>query len=286
MPCHNHHDDYADPAAARAPDMTTTENGTRTGHADPWPAMTLGRVEHGNGDSRRPLKTSERVALDIVHDIVASGSRTGDHLPLEAQMVERVPRQPGVGPRGAAAPRGPGPHLPQARPRWRARRREVDPANLARTASLYFHLGGANYDQLLRTQAMLEPFCAQLAAQSPDRRQAMEPFLVAAQPVSAVDYRRHARHFHAADLPARRQPDHLAAHAGHHAHRHRPRRGDDGPHRAAIGDRPRARRAGQGDRRRSGRDRRPPDVRALPRAARATSGNARRERLHDLIEWR
>jgi GntR family transcriptional repressor for pyruvate dehydrogenase complex len=194
---YNHRDDYAD-HAVWAPAVTTTENGTRIGRDDLRSAMTLGRVEHGNSDSRRTLKTSERVALDIVHDIVATGSRTGDHLPLEAEMVEQY-------------------HASRASVREALRLLEVqgliwlkpgpgggpvvgsvEPANLARTASLYFHLGAANYDQLLRTQAMLEPFCAVLAAQNPDRRQAMQPFLVAAQPASAVDYHRHAGHFHAA----------------------------------------------------------------------------------------
>ena len=36
----------------------------------------------------------------------------------------------------------------------------VEAANLARTASLYFHLGGATYRDLIETQALLEPLCA------------------------------------------------------------------------------------------------------------------------------
>ena len=53
----------------------------------------------------------------------------------------------------------------------------VEPSNLARTASLYFHLGGATYGQLMQTQVLLEPLCAQLAARHPDRRDTMSPFI-------------------------------------------------------------------------------------------------------------
>jgi DNA-binding FadR family transcriptional regulator len=117
------------------------------------------------------------VALDIVHDIVAQGLRTGARLPLEAAMAEqygvsraslrealRLLEVQGLiwlkpGPGG-------GPVVGT-----------VEPANLARTASLYFHLGAATYGQLMETQVMVEPLCAQLAAQHPDRREAMKPFL-------------------------------------------------------------------------------------------------------------
>ena len=36
---------------------------------------------------RRNQKTSELVALEIVHDIVEQGLHVGDHLPLEAEMI-------------------------------------------------------------------------------------------------------------------------------------------------------------------------------------------------------
>ena len=37
----------------------------------------------------RPLKTSETVARDIVHDVVAGGLGQGDSLPSEARMLEQ-----------------------------------------------------------------------------------------------------------------------------------------------------------------------------------------------------
>ena len=115
----------------------------------------------------RVRKTAERVAEEIVHDIVMNCLHTGDHLSLESEMVDRyqasrssvrealrllevqglIVLKPGP---------GGGPVVGQ-----------VDPANLARTASLYFHLGGATYESILRTQAMLEPLCAQLAVAQP-----------------------------------------------------------------------------------------------------------------------
>jgi DNA-binding FadR family transcriptional regulator len=147
---------------------------------------------------RRTLKTSERVALDIVHDIVAQGLRSGARLPLEAAMVEhyRVSRAslrealrllevqglirlkpgPGGGPVVGV----------------------VEAANLARTASLYFHLGAASYHDLLATQALLEPLCAKLAAGHPDRRAVMEPFLTPASTEDLEEYHRVAVMFHEA----------------------------------------------------------------------------------------
>ena len=128
------------------------------------PLMSVGPAKH---DGPRPMKTAERVAGDIVHEIVADGLGTGDRLPLEAAMVDKyhasrssvrealrllevqglISLKPGP---------GGGPVVG-----W------VDPAHLARTSSLYFHLGGATYESVLRTQAMFEPICAQLAALNP-----------------------------------------------------------------------------------------------------------------------
>src|SRR5690606_40010308 len=37
---------------------------------------------------RRPLKTSELIARDIIHDIAEGGLQTGDSLPPEAAMLQ------------------------------------------------------------------------------------------------------------------------------------------------------------------------------------------------------
>ena len=158
--------------------------------------MTVGYLQRD--ERQRTLKTSERVAVEIVRDIVAQRLSTGDRLPLEAAMGEqygvsraslrealRLLEVQGLiwlkpGPGG-------GPVVGS-----------VEPAHLARTVSLYFHLGAATYAQLMETQVLLEPICAQLAAHNPDRREAMQPFVETAEPRSEPEYRQHTVDFHGA----------------------------------------------------------------------------------------
>jgi GntR family transcriptional regulator, transcriptional repressor for pyruvate dehydrogenase complex len=159
-------------------------------------SMTLGSLHPP--DERRTLKTSERVAVDIVHDLVERGLSTGDRLPLEAEMVQqyavsresvrealRLLEVQGLirlkpGPRG-------GPVVGS-----------VDPAHLARTTSLYFHLSSATYAQLFDTQTLLEPLCASRAAEHPDRRAVMEPFTAASTPDDVRAYHLFTGDFHVA----------------------------------------------------------------------------------------
>jgi len=167
----------------------------RSGNEAGRPGMTVGHV---NFDYRRPRtqKASERVALDIVRDIVAQGLRTGARLPLEAAMCEqygvsraslrealrllevqgliRLKPGPGGGPVVGT----------------------VEPAHLARTASLYFHLGAATYGDVMATQVLLEPLCAHIAAQHPDRRAAMTPFLEPHRVGELGEYRQVTADFH------------------------------------------------------------------------------------------
>ena len=128
----------------------------------------------------RPLKAAESVARDIAHDIIDQGLATGDPLPNEASMIEhyRVSREslreglrlletqglitirrgPGGGPLVGS----------------------VDPANLGRVSSLYFHMAGATYAELFDAWLMAETLIAEHAARNPDaakRRQLMEPYL-------------------------------------------------------------------------------------------------------------
>lgn len=128
----------------------------------------------------RDLKTSEAVARDIVHDIVMGLRQPGDRLPSEAAMLKlyRVSRQSlreglrllevqGI----ITLKRGPGggPVVGQ-----------LDSANLGRTSTLYYHLAGATYDELLEAWVVSESLLAGRAAGNPDRdavRKAMEPFM-------------------------------------------------------------------------------------------------------------
>jgi DNA-binding FadR family transcriptional regulator len=180
--------------------MTITLAGERRGApgaSSGRPRISVGHSLPPDRGPRQP-KAAERVAGEIVHDIVARGMRTGDHLPLEAQMVDqygasrasvrealRLLEVQGLlhlkpGPGG-------GPVVGQ-----------VDPANLARTTSLYFHLGGATFDAALRTQLLLEPVCARLAARHPLRHATMERYLKPSTTRSGDDYRGHVDGFHAA----------------------------------------------------------------------------------------
>lgn len=128
----------------------------------------------------RPLKTAEAFARDLVRDIVNRGLRTGDKLPSEAAMLEEfglsreslreglrllevqglitIRRGPGGGPIVG--------HL--------------DPASLGRTSTLYYHLAGGTYAELMEAWILTEVILAERAARNPDReavRTAMEPYL-------------------------------------------------------------------------------------------------------------
>ena len=128
----------------------------------------------------RPLKTSEQVARDVVHDIIAQGLRPGQSLPPEAAMLEHygvsreslreglrllevqglitIRRGPGGGPVVGT----------------------VDPANLGRVSTLYFHMAGATYKELFDVWMMAESILAERAARNRDidaRTAAMAPYL-------------------------------------------------------------------------------------------------------------
>ncbi len=154
------------------------------------------------GDSpaaeRRVVKTSETVALNIVHDMVARGLTAGDKLPLETAMLQqyRVSRaslrealrllevqglisiRPGP---------GGGPVVGS-----------VDARNLSRTMTLYFHLGGMKYADIFATQELLEPLCAQLACRNPEREERLAPFVdPGTQPAEGAPYHAVTHSFHA-----------------------------------------------------------------------------------------
>jgi DNA-binding FadR family transcriptional regulator len=118
---------------------------------------------------REIWKTSEKVAFRLAHDIVSGGLVEGDHLPREAELVDhygvsresirealRLLEAQGM----VSIRRGPGggPIVGRA-----------ESVNLARTMTLYFHLSGSTYDELLHAWFDLEPGVAGRAAANPDR---------------------------------------------------------------------------------------------------------------------
>ena len=150
----------------------------RNGTAAPVPR---GSIEIGSSDAvTRPLKTSERVALNIAHDIIARRLKPGDSLPPEAAMLEvysvsreslreglrllevqgliTIRRGPGGGPVVGT----------------------VDPANLGRMSTLYFHMAGATYAEVFEAWVVSEGIIAERAARNPDaelRRKVMAPYM-------------------------------------------------------------------------------------------------------------
>ena len=103
----------------------------------------------------------------------------------------------------------------------------VDPANLGRISTLYYHLAGATYAELFDAWEAAEIAIAELAARNPDRRAvraAMAPYRPGG-PITADDrgvrHRPHrvphrARHAH-------EEQGHAALADGHRADRHAPR---------------------------------------------------------------
>ena len=133
-----------------------------------------------SGVLTRPLKTSETVARDVVHDIIAHGLRPGDRLIAEQAMLElygvsreslreglrllevqgliSIRRGPGGGPIVGT----------------------VDPGHLGRVSTLYYHLAGATYRELFEAWILGESTLAERAARHPDaaaRAAAMKPYL-------------------------------------------------------------------------------------------------------------
>ena len=137
-------------------------------------------LEISSGDVTRPLKTSESVAREIVDDIVRRGLRTGDRLLSEAAMlieydVSRESLREGL-------------RLLEVQGLIRLRRGPgggpevgyLDPANLGRTSTLFYHLAGGTYAELFEAWELAESLLADRAARHTDReavREAMAPFI-------------------------------------------------------------------------------------------------------------
>jgi GntR family transcriptional regulator, transcriptional repressor for pyruvate dehydrogenase complex len=126
------------------------------------------------------LKTSETVARDIVHLVVDGGLAQGDSLPSEARMLEQY----GVSRESLRE----GLRLLEAQGLITLRRGPgggpvvgtVDPANLGRISTLYYHLVGATYGELFEAWAVAEGYLAERAARNADRalvRATLEPYL-------------------------------------------------------------------------------------------------------------
>lgn len=128
----------------------------------------------------RADKIAETIARALVHDVIERGLQPGDSLDSEQAMLARfeVSRESlrealrllevqGL----ISIRRGPG---------GGAFVGTVDPANLGRTSSLYFHMAGATYGELFEAYAFADATLAARAAQHRDaatRREAMAPYI-------------------------------------------------------------------------------------------------------------
>lgn len=146
----------------------------------------------------RGSKISQAVASAILDEIVARGLQTGDRLPTEATMLKefdvgrasirealRILEVYGLieirqGQRG-------GPYVT-----------DVNPRDLGRTLTFFFHATGATYDELLEARLLIEPALARLAAERRDAALLEELQAVMAREQSAPedDYLDCANAFH------------------------------------------------------------------------------------------
>lgn len=167
-----------------------------------WRGLPIEYVPQFPGANGQPrsLKASEEVARRIVDDLIDRGYRVGDRFPSETDMLEEydvsreslreglrllevqglitIRRGPGGGP--FVAP--------------------VNAAYLARSASLFFHVAGATYEEVFDAWHTLEPAVVGRLAGSSDRRveEAMRPFLTqpSGRPSDEQEYFDAATNFH------------------------------------------------------------------------------------------
>jgi GntR family transcriptional regulator, transcriptional repressor for pyruvate dehydrogenase complex len=152
--------------------------------------------------SRQPTRRSEKVAESVAREIIrdVSGMAPGMVLPSENSMLERYHVSRGSlrealrilevqglimikpGPGGGPILLGPNSQA------------------LGRTETLFFHLLGAQYKDLLGVMVLLEPMLARMSANRPqqERRSALRQFLDAPTEVAddEVAYSRHNQLFH------------------------------------------------------------------------------------------
>jgi GntR family transcriptional repressor for pyruvate dehydrogenase complex len=120
---------------------------------------------------QRPAKMSQIIAAEIVRGIVTDGLREGDRLPTEVEMLQqfdvgrasirealRILESYGL--IAIRQGQGGGPVVSA-----------IDPQDLARTLSFYFHLTGSTFGELAEARAVIEPVMARLAAERRDPEQ-------------------------------------------------------------------------------------------------------------------
>jgi DNA-binding FadR family transcriptional regulator len=132
------------------------------------------------GEAPRALKMSEVVAQRIVADIVEDNLQIGDRLPPESEMVQQYGASRESVREGLRLLEVQGLITLRRGPGGGPVVTSVDPRNLARTSTLYFHLAGANYNELFDTWLLFEPAVVRQVTETVDRaekKRALAPFL-------------------------------------------------------------------------------------------------------------
>lgn len=128
----------------------------------------------------RPLKISETVARDIVRHITDDQLQPGDLLPSEAAMVEEYGVSRESLREGLRLLEVQGLITLRRGPHGGPMVATVDPANLGRISTLFYHLVGGTYRELFEAWVLFEVILAERAARHPDaaaRLAAMGPYI-------------------------------------------------------------------------------------------------------------
>lgn len=146
----------------------------------------------------RNIKAAERIAHEIVADIVRNQRPSGARLPLESELAERHGVSRATVREALRLLEIQGLIVVKPGPRGGTTVGAIESSFISRMLTLYFHLGATTYDELMRTQVILESSCAALAAANPDRADALVPYHEVCDPDDVPRYRAMTVGFHRA----------------------------------------------------------------------------------------
>jgi DNA-binding FadR family transcriptional regulator len=154
-------------------------------------------VPQALGQWRAP-KVSQRVARQIVEEIISRGLRPGDRLPPEAETMERFEISRASLREGLRVLETFGVIRVQQGQRGGPRIEQLSPTDLARTLSLFFQMFGATYRDVFDARVLIEPVMARIAAerQDPEQMQALRGLLELEKTTPAESYFQVANSFH------------------------------------------------------------------------------------------
>ncbi len=120
--------------------------------------------------SRRPMKMSDKLARQIVDDILAKGLRCGCMLPTEAEMTRDYSVSRGTLREALRLLEVQGIITIKPGPRGGPMIADPEPADFARMMRFYLRMRGATYREVLGARLAIEPMMARLAADAQDEK--------------------------------------------------------------------------------------------------------------------